>query len=174
MSTTDDPKGDAAFRELFVAHVRGLEAYVARHYPGTDADDIVNESFAIAWRRWDDIPVGNERAWLIGVARHLIHNTVRSARRRGAFVEALIATRPRISTELTGERLLVEHVEPVQRAFTRLSERDQEVLLLAAWEGLRGPELGAALGLTSQQAADRLHRARQRLRVHTGEEVESP
>lgn len=172
MSTKREPNDDPDFRALFYAHVRIVEAYVASHYPGSDTDDIVSETFAVAWRRWSDIPEGGERPWLIGVARHLIHNTKRSARRRMAFVDALVAIRPQVTTDLAGDRLLAEDIEPMQQAFAQLSEPDQEILMLAAWEDLRGPELGEVLGITSDQASNRLHRARRRLRARATGELE--
>jgi RNA polymerase sigma-70 factor (ECF subfamily) len=175
VSTHAEPYDEAQFRALFYRHVRAIASYVGRHYPGSnaDADDIVNETFAVAWRRWADIPAGGERPWLIGVARHLIRNSMRSRRRRDAFVGALLAFRPQVTTDLAGDRLLAEDVEPMRRAFATLPERDQEVLLLAAWEDLRGAELGAVLGVSADQASMWLHRARRRLRARTTEQLES-
>ena len=48
-------------------------------------------------------------------------------------------------------------------ALARLGPRDREALLLAAWEGLQGAELAAALGCSAAAAKVRLHRARRRL-----------
>jgi RNA polymerase sigma-70 factor, ECF subfamily len=48
-------------------------------------------------------------------------------------------------------------------ALRRLSERDREILLLAAWEGLDRTGLAAALGCTKTAAGVRLYRARKRL-----------
>jgi RNA polymerase sigma-70 factor (ECF subfamily) len=161
-----EPSNDQ-FRALFSAHVRAIEAYVAGHYPGADGDDIVSETFGVAWRRWSEMPVGAERPWLIGVARHLIRNTVRSARRRTVFVEALAAFRPPVTTDLAGDGMLAEDLEAMRSAFAELSGVDQEILLLAAWEDLRGAELASVLGITADQASVRLHRARRRLRERT-------
>jgi RNA polymerase sigma-70 factor (ECF subfamily) len=44
-----------------------------------------------------------------------------------------------------------------------LSERDREVLLLIAWEGLDRARTAAALGCSSEAVSTRLHRARSRL-----------
>ncbi|ONI69776.1 hypothetical protein BWI15_24905 [Kribbella sp. ALI-6-A] len=51
---------------------------------------------------------------------------------------------------------------------TRLSVKDQQVLLLNAWEGLSGSELAVALGCSTIAAGVRLHRARRRLRSAAG------
>ncbi|MGW2240634.1 sigma factor-like helix-turn-helix DNA-binding protein, partial [Streptomyces sp. NPDC001759] len=46
-----------------------------------------------------------------------------------------------------------------------LSEADQEVLRLTAWEELGVDDLAVALGCGTRAAAMRLHRARRRLRA---------
>ena len=61
----------------------------------------------------------------------------------------------------------------VQRALAGLGERDRELLLLIAWEGLRVNEAAEALGVRSNTLSVRLHRARQRLaRALADEDVE--
>jgi RNA polymerase sigma-70 factor (ECF subfamily) len=49
-------------------------------------------------------------------------------------------------------------------ALAELDERDREVLMLMAWEGLSGREAAAALGCSDTAYRIRLHRARKRLR----------
>jgi RNA polymerase sigma-70 factor (ECF subfamily) len=49
------------------------------------------------------------------------------------------------------------------RALTRLSQPDQEVLLLAGWDGLDSAGLATALGCSVAAARARLSRARRRL-----------
>jgi RNA polymerase sigma-70 factor, ECF subfamily len=49
-------------------------------------------------------------------------------------------------------------------ASRRLRENDQEVLRLAAWEGLSHMQIAVSLGCSENAAALRLRRARQRLR----------
>lgn len=47
-------------------------------------------------------------------------------------------------------------------ALRRLAPRDQEVLRLVAWEGLKGGDLATALGTSEAAARSRLYRARHR------------
>ena len=49
------------------------------------------------------------------------------------------------------------------RALGSLRERDREVLMLIAWEGLQPARAAAALECSRRTLAVRLHRARQRL-----------
>ena len=54
-------------------------------------------------------------------------------------------------------------------AFGRLKTTEKEVLLLAVGEGLEGPALGKALGISAEAARQRLHRARAALTAATAQ-----
>ena len=49
------------------------------------------------------------------------------------------------------------------RALAKLSERDRDLLLLAAWDGLTADEIAVVVGCSRAAAKVRLHRARRRL-----------
>ena len=128
-----------------------------------DAAEVIAETFATLWRRFDRCPQGAElRPWLFGVARRVIANQRRGERRRSALGERLAvhadsaALGPGIAEEASGE---------LARAFATLSEPDRELLSLVAWEGLSREELAVALGTSRSVARLRLHRARRRLRA---------
>lgn len=144
------------FESLFDAHFRAVSAYALRRASRSEAEDAVAETFLVAWRRLDKVPE-NARPWLFGVARRMVANQRRAARRRGALSQ-------RLSREPGGEWESSTDRAPVLEALTRLSERDRELLLLIAWEGLSIPEAAVALGCSAGAAKVRLHRARRRLR----------
>jgi RNA polymerase sigma-70 factor, ECF subfamily len=160
---TSDPKGELLpmltreerFNRLHEQHFEAIRRYAYRRSPAL-ADDIVAETFLVAWRRIDDVP-GDERPWLFGVARHARLNLQRSARRQQAVTH-------RLSGDLNES--LASQVEPpgdaVGRALSALSERDREILLLHAWEGLNRREIAAALDCSVANVSVRLHRARTR------------
>jgi RNA polymerase sigma-70 factor, ECF subfamily len=55
---------DAVIRQLYAGHARALHNYVARFCPDrASADDIVQETFIRAWRRWR---VVDRRCWWAG------------------------------------------------------------------------------------------------------------
>jgi DNA-directed RNA polymerase specialized sigma24 family protein len=56
----------------------------------------------------------------------------------------------------------------LRAALTSLSQRDQEVLRLVAWDGLTPAQLATALGCSPVAARARLHRARGRLARRLG------
>jgi RNA polymerase sigma-70 factor (ECF subfamily) len=162
---------EAAFEDVFRSHYRAVRAYVTSHYTGLDADEVVASTFHVAWQRFDEIVADTQRAWLIGVARNLIRNADRSRRRRARFVDALMAARPTVSVGLAGSRVSLEDIDALRSAFGRLRPGEQEILLLAAWEGLERDALGVVLGVSASTATVRLFRARQRLRHLIAEEA---
>lgn len=150
---------EAAYRELY-APVCG---YVLRRIrQREDAAEVVAETFATLWRRFDSCPEGDElRPWLFGVARRVAANQRRGARRRTALGERLAACVDHDAFELLGP---ADDTSELARAFAGLSEPDRELLSLVAWEGLTRDELAIALGTSRAVVRLRLHRARKRLR----------
>ncbi len=70
---------DAILAALFEAHFEPLLAYARRRTPQRfDAEDLVAETFAVAWRRLDRLPRAPEQQlpWLYGVARRLLATSV--------------------------------------------------------------------------------------------------
>jgi RNA polymerase sigma-70 factor (ECF subfamily) len=158
----------AQFERLYRAYADRVHAYALRRTSPSVADDVVAEVFLVVWRRLDRVP-GEPLPWLLGVARRVVANHRRSDSRAAALHERLADGRP------TAEPAVVstEVDDRVQRALAGLGERDRELLLLIAWEGLRVNEAAQALGVRSGTLAVRLHRARERLaRALAEEDVE--
>ena len=131
--------------------------YARRRVGPEMAGDVAAEVFVVAWRRVDDLmSADNQLAWLYGVARLTVANTMRSERRRSALQQrAAAVTRPDEAAEPSGRTETLA-------ALSRLAPKDQEVLRLVAWEGLKGKDLAVALGTSEAAARSRLHRARHR------------
>jgi RNA polymerase sigma-70 factor (ECF subfamily) len=143
---------------LFEAHHDALLAYAARRTPSlADAEDLVADVFLVAWRRFGEVPGGDEaRLWLYGVARRTIGNHRRSLRRRLRLQTRMEATADRLSLPPPTP------AEPALDALSRLSGTDQELLRLVAWEDLSHAEIATVMGITPNAVAIRLHRARAR------------
>ena len=166
----DRQSREAAFNRLFDAHYGAVRAYAWRRHPDL-ADDIAAETFAIVWRDLERVP-REPLPWLIGIARNVRLNLLRTERRR-AEREARDASLESATVETTSFTTAVENRSLLHAALERLSERDREVLLLSAWEGLQCAEIARALGSTRTSAAVRLHRARRRLSAALSE-LEAP
>jgi RNA polymerase sigma-70 factor (ECF subfamily) len=145
---------EAEFRRLFDEHHRDVLAYALRRCEQrTDAEDVVAGTFAVAWRRFGDAPVEELRlAWLYAIAARVLANQRRSQRRLAALRLRLRAL-PATSHEDRGD------VQDVLAALRELRPDDQEILRLAAWEGLTTRELAAALGC-SENAVSGASRSR--------------
>lgn len=148
---------EAAYRELYAP----ICGYVLRRVrEPEDAAEVIAETFATLWRRFDRCPHGDElRPWLFGVARRVLANQRRGERRRSALGE-------RLAANVEADAAIVPDEPPgeLARAFASLSDSDRELLSLVAWEGLSREELAAALGTNRAAVRLRLHRARKRLR----------
>jgi RNA polymerase sigma-70 factor (ECF subfamily) len=141
---------------LFIEHAAAVRAYVLRRTSAADADDVVMDVFVIACRRLDELPA-EPLPWLLACARRVLANRRRGAQRAEALVEKL-------STAIASTGAAPGTSELLVAALSTLSERDREVLLLAAWEGLAPGEIAQVVGCSRTAAAVRLHRARRRLR----------
>jgi RNA polymerase sigma-70 factor (ECF subfamily) len=153
----------AAFEELYRAHRRHVLAYCLRRASETDAFEAADETFLVAWRRFDEIPPGNERAWLYGVAYHVLGNQYRSARRRRQLSGRLREVTGTAPLGPEAQAVVTDDQRNLRRAYERLSRDDQEVLRLSVWEELPHEQVAVALDCTTGAARQRLHRARKRL-----------
>lgn len=145
---------EARFEELYRAHADEVHAYARRRSNALTADEVVADVFLVVWRRLDRVPA-HALPWLLAVARRILANHRRSSRRVAALHD-------RLGASITPpEEATVAH--DVLGALAGLSERDREVLLLAAWEGLSQEEIAEVLVITRSAVAARLRRARRRL-----------
>lgn len=152
------------FARLFASAYGPVWAYARRRVPADDIEDVVSETLAIVWRRLDDVPDGEgSLPWIYGVAHKTIGNALRSRRRRLRLMERL-RREPAATPERHGSAGVLE-------AFSDLPTNDQEILRLAAWEGLTPAEIAVVLRCSPNAAALRLSRARKKLRERmTGSE----
>ncbi|WP_241004300.1 RNA polymerase sigma factor [Conexibacter sp. SYSU D00693] len=150
---------DAARWAVYEEHVAAVRAYAARRVERDAVDDVVAETFAVAWRRLpaeaDPLP------WLYGVARKVVHGHRRSTARRAALVLRLGGHEARAAPDLADG---VGGDPTLARAFAALSEREREAIRLVAWEGLDHAGAARASGCSVATFTVRLSRARARLR----------
>ena len=153
-------EADRRFRELYELNYSYVLAYALRRAAPDVAHDVVAETFLVAWRRLDVMP-RDSLPWLFGVARKVLANYRRSARRQQSLLTTLEAyelVRSRI--EVDGGRA---ELGALAEAIDRLGEADQELLKLVYWEGLSSKAAASVLGLTPIACRVRLSRTRHRL-----------
>ncbi|MFF3687719.1 RNA polymerase sigma factor [Streptomyces sp. NPDC002187] len=145
--------------ELYAAHAGQVHAFAARRVGPASAPDMVSETFLVAWRRIDEIR-DPALPWLLATARRLVANELRGQARRSALTERLGSLAPGMYG--TDPSALAQ--QEVITALRTLPDADQEVLTLAVWHDLSGPQAARVLGCSPGTYAVRLHRARRRLR----------
>jgi RNA polymerase sigma-70 factor, ECF subfamily len=167
--TRSSESREARFNRFHAEHFEAIRRYAFRRDPET-ADDVVAETFAIAWRRLETVP-REPRPWLVGVARNVRLNALRSQRRQDALARRL-ADLPVEST--SAEALDASFISgEILEALGGLSPVDREVLLLHAWEGLDRSQIAEALRISKANVSVRLYRARVRFQRALGEELTS-
>jgi RNA polymerase sigma-70 factor (ECF subfamily) len=160
------------FAILFRRHAPCIQRYVVRRLGPDDADDVVAETFLLAFRQRAgyDPTRGDARPWLYGIATNLIGRHRRAEiRQYRAFARtgADPVTEPftdqvdaRVSADAASGRLA--------DALARLPAAHRDALLLVAWGDLSYEEAASALGVPVGTVRSRLSRARSRLRRALG------
>lgn len=81
---------DERFRQLFEDHFPAILRFALRRcHDSGDAADVAAETFLTAWRKLDQLPVGEERPWLFGVAQRAVSNNRRGHLRRSRLADRL-------------------------------------------------------------------------------------
>ena len=120
----------------------------------------------VAWRKIESLPIPAEvRPWLFGVARNVVRNLERGARRRQRLWGKAAATADRAGHEGGPEvaAVRVGDTETVLAALVTLKPADQEVLRLSTWEELVPAEIALVLSISPEAAGMRVKWASARM-----------
>jgi RNA polymerase sigma-70 factor (ECF subfamily) len=160
------PDSEAVFKSLYEAVYADLLRFVQRRAHPDHSEDVVADTFLVAWRRIDELPERHEdaRAWLFGIARNTILNDRRGVERRRVLGVRLREVSAGTPGDLDAD-LVVRRVD-LARAWGRLPEIHQEALSLHVFEELKAPQAAAVLGISPVAFRLRLSRARRALRRH--------
>jgi RNA polymerase sigma-70 factor (ECF subfamily) len=158
------PSTAASFAAWVGPSLLAMTRLARRLAPDADPDDVVQESLARAWQKWDlyDAARGSATAWLLAITA----DQARSARR----------------TKVRRLRLIDEHAEfpdapapqhqhdlDLDRAIDDLPERQQLAVQLHYFVGLSVDETAAAMGCAPGTVKSTLFDARTRLRQILGD-----
>ncbi|WP_329086320.1 MULTISPECIES: RNA polymerase sigma factor [unclassified Streptosporangium] len=165
----DDPE---VFAALFDRYSTMLYRYVSFRLGPEVAEDLVGETFLIAFRRRGsyDLSYRDARPWLFGIATKLITRYRRTevsryrALERQDPVQSVDGPEEAITHDLTaeGSRPALLH------ALSLLSRGDRDVLLLVAWSDMTYEEAARALDIPVGTVKSRLNRARRKVRDALG------
>lgn len=152
-------------QRAFGLHYTAVSRYCHRRLQADEANDAAAQTFVVAWKKIDKMPeVTAALPWLYTIARYEVSNRRRSSRRFGRLVSKLSGLGPHIDE--SPEERVIGRIDSagVLRALATLSERDQEVIRLRAFEELSIAEVAAVVGCSPEAAKKRCARALQRMR----------
>lgn len=159
-----EPSSNTASRRaqldaLFTSYAPDVFAFALRRAPRSEAEDVVSETFLVAWRRLDAV-LDHALPWLLGVARRVLANRRRADARQAALRSRLGQGQP----DPDGEP---ESADPdasaVLVALATLPPAERDAITLLAWEGLTPAEAAIVLGCSRATFYVRVHRGRRRL-----------
>ncbi|MGW4472846.1 RNA polymerase sigma factor [Nonomuraea sp. NPDC004354] len=161
------------FAELFDRYAGMLYRYVSRRLGPEPADDLVGETFLIAFakRKKYDMSYTDARPWLFGIVTKLL---ARHHRKEATRYRALLRVPADEVVESPVERVLTGVTAQAARpllagALAALPARDRDVLLLIAWGDLAYEEVAQALSIPVGTVRSRLNRARRKVRAALGD-----
>lgn len=105
----DEVPDEQRFTAIYEECRQRVWAYATARAGRQIADEVVSETFAVAWRRLADVP-DPALPWLLGVARNVLRDGHRAQVRREAFAHELGRWAPRASGDIAedvAERLAV-------------------------------------------------------------------
>lgn len=159
----------SAFAEMFERHARVIGAFAQRRIGDDAADDVLSETFLIAFRRRSDFDLSWEsaRPWLLGIASRVIKKHRAAEARHWKAMDAADRSHSAASSgEFDDVSARVDASEAVKRLAPRialLSRKDRDTLFLYAWGDLTYEEIAVALAVPVGTVRSRLNRVRRKL-----------
>ncbi|MET8334830.1 sigma-70 family RNA polymerase sigma factor [Streptosporangium canum] len=162
-----------AFAELFDRYSGMLYRYVSKRLGPEPAEDLVGETFLVAFsrRRSYDLAYPDARPWLFGILTKLISRQRRTeAARYRALSRAPVDDREDSPADRVAAGVSAQAARPaLVSALAALPAKDRDVLLLIAWGDLTYEEVAQALGIPVGTVRSRLNRGRRKVRAALGD-----
>lgn len=158
---------DQAVENLMVDLMPDLVRYFYRRVGDPEmAADFTSDTLAIVWEKRRKLPwvASEQRAWSFGVARRVLMNHSRKNERRDRISDTLRDS-VRCQVDAAESVAVKEDHQRAIDALRGLAQKDQEILQLVIWDGLKLTEVGVVLGLRPATARKRYTRALNRLRA---------
>lgn len=155
------------FAALYDRHAPAIHRYIARRLGHDLADDLMAETFLLAFRQREryDPARADARPWLYGIATNLVgrHNRT-EVRLWRAIARTGVDSAVESPADQVTDRVSAQTARPeLAAALARLNRGQRDVLLLTAGGGLSSAEIGTALGIARGTVHSRLNRARKRM-----------
>ena len=121
------------FEDFYGKYVDRVASYVLRHTSLRDAEDIVAETFTVAWRKRIE-RLDDPMPWLIVTARNITRQVRRREVSAGEITARLIDL---IETSSPSAEITAMRRREITEALAGLDEVSREALLLTTWDGLQ-------------------------------------
>lgn len=161
-----------AFEAIYEKYARVVHRYAATRAGASVADDVMAQTFLVAFESRDSFDPACEdaRPWLFGIATNLLRRHHRTeARRLKAFARAAGRGTYDDGSERVAERLdAAAATSNLAAAMRKLSPTDRECLFLYAWADLTYDGIALATGVPVGTVRSRLNRVRRTLRAASG------
>jgi RNA polymerase sigma factor (sigma-70 family) len=161
------------FTVVFRRHAPYIQRYVVRRLGQDAADDIVAETFLLAFRQRDtyDLARADARSWLYGIATNLIgRHRLAETRQYRALARTGVDPVTESFTDRVDDRVSANAASRrLAAGLARLSKEHRDTLLLVAWGDLSYEETATALGVPIGTVRSRVSRARSKLRQALGD-----
>ncbi|MFD2766340.1 RNA polymerase sigma factor [Micromonospora eburnea] len=149
------------FTAIYDAHHAQVYAYAVSRVGRQLADDVVSDTFLVAWRKLPTVPA-SPLPWLLGVARNVLRERYRDEVRQASLTAELRAWADESAADVADG---VTERAAVLAALARLADEDRELLTLVAWHNLSARAAARVVGCSTATFFVRLHRARKRLQA---------
>lgn len=147
-----------AMQRLYESHARMVHAIIVARAGYEDAEDLVQEVFIQAMKRFGDLRDGEAVGpWLAAIARNKATDALRRRQR--------LRLAPMVDRAAPAARRQALGTEEVVQAIRSLPEAYRETLLMRLMEGLTGPEIAERLGMTHGSVRVNLTRGMKMLRA---------
>lgn len=159
----------SAFTEIFNRHATVVGRYVARRLGAQDAEDVVSDTFLVAFQKRAsfDRSFDSARPWLLGIATRLMkkRQAVEAKHWESVQLAAALAEVDRDATiERAAERAdAAQALRELWPEVARLTRGDRDTLMLYALGDLSYEEVGIAMRIPLGTVRSRLNRIRKRL-----------
>lgn len=159
----DKPQLDAAFTELYKAHLRDVYSYayyrVGNHH---DAEDLTEQTFLQAYRHLERAIAESDgrplRPWLIRIAHNLAANLYRDRSRKPQthLDDSDTLRTPHTTEDLVEDR---DELSRILESIKELPDDRREALIMRFALGMDNREIARAMGKTDGATKVLLHRA---------------
>lgn len=167
------------FGEIFDRHFVSISAFCARRVGPDLAEDIVNETFCVAFdqrRRYETRQRPNARPWLMGIAINVMRNEFRRQLREKRAVDRIHVEnhQPGNDAFVVNDFAATNKIERVRIALAKLPNQELEALLLCVLEHRTYEQIAEIMQVPIGTVRSRIHRARKHLSELTADLADTP